>query len=146
MGNHRGEKRDFTALERRRLAALKLLKLDYNQSEVAQRVKMCSQTVSRWARAITTQGDKALSAAGQTGRKPRLDGQQRERLITRLLEGPRRLGYETPLWTCNRVAHLIEEEFGFRYHAGHVWKLLRQLNWSPQRPAGRAQRTGHRPL
>jgi transposase len=92
----------------------------------------------RWARAVAAQGDKALSAAGRAGRKPLLDDQQRERLIARLLEGPERLGYETPLWTCNRVAHLIQEEFGFRYHAGHVWKLLRQLNWSPQRPAGRA--------
>jgi hypothetical protein len=23
------------------------------------------------------------------------------------------------------VAHLIEKEFGVRYYAGHVWKLLR---------------------
>jgi transposase len=53
-------------------------------------------------------------------------------------KGRRKLGYETPLWTCERVAHLIEQEFGVRYHAGHVWKLLRQLNGSPQRPAGRA--------
>jgi len=138
MGNPRGVRRDFAALERRRLGALKLLKQGYNQSEVARRVKVCSQTVSRWARAVTEQGDKALSAAGRAGRKPLLDDQQRERLIARLFEGPERLGYETPLWTCNRVAHLIQEEFGFRYHAGHVWKLLRQLNWSPQRPAGRA--------
>jgi len=36
------------------------------------------------------------------------------------------------------VAHLIEEEFGIHYHAGHVWKILRQLNWSVQRPTGRA--------
>jgi transposase len=67
-----------------------------------------------------------------------LDEKQRKQLIARLLEGPERLGYETPLWTCNRVAHLIQEEFGIRYHSGHVWKLLRQLNWSPPRPAGRA--------
>jgi transposase len=67
-----------------------------------------------------------------------LDEKQRQRLVARLLEGPEQLGYETPLWTCERVAHLIEQEFGVRYHAGHVWKLLRQLNWSPQRPAGRA--------
>jgi transposase len=58
--------------------------------------------------------------------------------VNRLLEGPEKLGYETPLWTCPRVADLIEREFGVRYHAGHVWKLLRQLNWSPQRPKGRA--------
>lgn len=59
-------------------------------------------------------------------------------LVKRVLEGPEKLGYETPLWTCPRVADLIEREFGVRYHAVHVWKLLRQLNWSPQRPKGRA--------
>ena len=138
MGNPRGVKRDFEALERRRLEALRLLKQGYNQSEVARQVKVCTQTVSRWARAVSAQGEKALSAAGRAGRKPLLDDQQRQRLIGRLLEGPEKLGYETPLWTCNRVAHLIQEEFGIRYHSGHVWKLLRQLNWSPRCPAGRA--------
>jgi transposase len=138
MGNPRGVKRDFAALEPRRLLALKLLQEGYNQSEVARRIKVCSQTVSRWARAVSAGGETALNAAGRAGRKPLLDDQQREKLIARLLEGPERGGYETPLWTCNRVAHLIQEEFGIDYHSGHVWKLLRQLNWSGQRPAGRA--------
>ena len=138
MGNPRGVKRDFTELERRRFEGLKLLRQGFNQSEVARRVKVCSQTVSRWAKTVSEDGEKALRAAGRAGRKPLLDDRQRERLVARLLEGPERLGYETPLWTCERVAHLIEQEFGVRYHAGHVWKLLRQLNWSPQRPAGRA--------
>jgi transposase len=55
MGNARGVKRDFRGLERRRFEALKLLKRGYNQSEVARRVKVCSQTVSRWARAVSEQ-------------------------------------------------------------------------------------------
>jgi len=59
-------------------------------------------------------------------------------LVELLKQGPERQGYETPLWTCWRVAHLIEKEFGVCYHAGHVWKLLRGLNWSVQRPSGRA--------
>jgi len=138
MGNPRGVKRDFSELEQRRFEGLKLLRQGFNQSEVARRVKVCSQTVSRWAKAVSEDGVKALRAAGRAGRKPLLDEKQRDRLVVRLLEGPEKLGYETPLWTCERVAHLIEEEFGVRYHAGHVWKLLRQLNWSPQRPAGRA--------
>jgi hypothetical protein len=37
------------------------------------------------------------------------------------------------------VAHLIEQEFGVRYHQGHVWKVLVGLGWSPQRPEGRAR-------
>jgi len=138
MGNARGVKRDFPALERRRFQSLRLLKQGYNQSEVARRVKVCSQTVSRWARAVAEEGERALEAVGRAGHKPLLDETQRERLTARLLEGPERLGYETPLWTCLRVAHLIEQEFGVIYHSGHVWKILRQLNWSPQRPAGRA--------
>jgi len=138
MGNPRGVKRDFVQLEQRRFEALHLLRQGFNQSEVARRVKVCSQTVSRWANAVSESGEKALRAAGRVGRKPMLDEKQRQRLVARLLEGPEKLGYETPLWTCERVAHLIEQEFGVRYHAGHVWKLLRRLNWSPQRPAGRA--------
>ena len=35
------------------------------------------------------------------------------------------------------VRHIIEEEFGQRYHAGHVRKLLRQLGYSMQRPTTR---------
>jgi transposase len=71
-------------------------------------------------------------------RKPRLSAAEQQRLVELLKHGPERLGYETPLWTCWRVAHLIEQEFGVRYHAGHVWKLLRAMNWSVQRPTGRA--------
>jgi transposase len=36
------------------------------------------------------------------------------------------------------VLLLIETECGVTYHPGHVWRILRQLGWSCQRPAGRA--------
>ena len=138
MGNARGVRRDFGALERRRLEGVKLLRQGLNQSEVARQVKVCSQTVSRWARTLAEEGEKGLRAAGRAGRIALLDARQRQQLVSQLLEGPEKLGYETPLWTCPRVADLIEREFGVHYHSGHVWKLLRQLNWSPQRPKGRA--------
>jgi transposase len=80
-----------------------------------------------------------LKKAGRAGRKPRLRASDRARLEQLLLRGPEALGYETPLWTCPRVAHLIEREFKVRYHEGHVWKLLMSLGWSPQRPTGRAR-------
>ena len=56
-----------------------------------------------------------------------------------VLEGPEAHGFPTPLWTCPRVARLIRDRFGVDYHEGHVWKLLRSLNWSPQRPVGKAR-------
>jgi hypothetical protein len=59
-----------------------------------------------------------LSSAGRAGRKPLLDVKQRARLTALLLEGPEKLGYETPLWTCPRVADLIERESVFTIMAG----------------------------
>jgi transposase len=139
MGNPAGVRRNFDALEKRRLEAMRLLDEGLNQSEVARRVKVVRQTVARWAKHRREHGLQALWKAGRAGRKPKLTDKDRRRLAQRLLEGPERLGYETPLWTCPRVADLIEREFGIRYHSGHVWKLLIGLGWSPQRPTGRAR-------
>lgn len=140
MGNPAGVKRDFEALEKRRLQAIGLLeKHDLNQSEVARRLQVCRQTVSRWMDEFRDGGQEALKKAGRAGRKPELTEADRERLEELLLQGPEKLGYETPLWTCARVAHLIGNEFGVEYHRGHVWKVLDDLGWSCQRPEGRAR-------
>lgn len=138
MGNLRGVKRDFQALEKRRLTAYKLIGEGMNNSEIGRQLSICNQTVSRWRQQSAGRNAAALKAAGRAGRKPLLDAQQRAVLTKHLLAGPEQSGYPTPLWTCERVARLIEKEFGIRYHPGHVWKVLRQMNWSPQRPVGRA--------
>ncbi|MFN3421683.1 MAG: winged helix-turn-helix domain-containing protein, partial [Armatimonadota bacterium] len=80
----------------------------------------------------------ALRAKPHPGRPPRLTKPQRERLVQILLDGPRAAGFATDLWTLARVAQVIEREFGVRYHPGHVWYILRDLGWSPQKPARRA--------
>lgn len=139
MGNPAGVRRDFDALEKRRFQAIRLFEQERNQSEIARQVKVVRQTVARWVQQYRARGKAALQKAGRAGRKPRLSEKQRHQLKKLLLAGPERLGYETPLWTCPRVAHLIEQQFGVRYHEGHVWKLLVRLGWSPQRPVGRAR-------
>jgi transposase len=139
MGNPAGVKRDFDALERRRMAAMRLLRKDLNQSEVARRLKVSHQTVSRWAQVAATEGTKGLAQAGRAGRKPQLSAKDIRRLEAQLQKGPEALGYATPLWTAQRVRRLIERDFQVRYHAGHVWKILRRLGWSCQRPEGRAR-------
>jgi transposase len=131
-------KRNFAALEQRRFEALDLLKRGLSQAEVGGRLKVAQQTVSRWARLAREQGRESLRQAGRAGRKPQLASDQRKALEAGLAAGPEALGYETPLWTCARVAHLIEQRFGISYHPAHVWKLLRHLGWSCQRPVGRA--------
>ena len=120
------------------MAAVRLFATDLNNSEIGRRLKVCDQTVSRWRAEYRAGGASALQKAGRAGRKPLLSPADQKRLVELLEKGPERLGYETPLWTCDRVADLIAQEFDVSYHAGHVWKILRQLNWTVQRPAGRA--------
>ena len=117
---------------------MRLLRQGLNQSEVARRLRVGRQSVARWAALDRKGGECALRQAGRAGRQPRLTPRQKVRLEQRLLAGPERLGYETNLWTSERVAHLIEKEFGVGYHPGHVWKILVALGWSCQRPTGRA--------
>jgi len=49
MGNPAGVRRDFAALEQRRMHAARLLEKGYSQSEVARRVGAHRQSVSQWA-------------------------------------------------------------------------------------------------
>jgi transposase len=139
MGNAAGVRRDFEALEKRRFQAVRLWEQGLNQSEVARRLHVARQTVARWVHEFRAGGKDGFRKAGRAGRKPLLTGADRVRLTELLLQGPESLGYRTPLWTCPRVAHLIQQEFGVRYHEGHVWKILVSLGWSPQRPVGRAR-------
>ena len=138
MGNPAGVKRDFAALERRRLLAARLLERGVSEAEVARRVGAHRQSVNRWARQLRDGGRKALKKADRAGRKPALAPRDLERIRGGLKQGPMAWGYHTNLWTLPRVAALIEQECGVRFHPGHVWRVLRNLGWSCQRPSGRA--------
>jgi transposase len=73
------------------------------------------------------------------GPQPRLGPQQWAELESELLRGPLAQGYASDLWTLERIASLIRKLFGVRYHPAHVFRLLRGLGWSCQRPELRAK-------
>src|SRR5947209_8921924 len=55
-----------------------------------------------------------------------------------LWHGAEAYGFRGQVWTCARIARVIEEEFGVRYHKDHVGRLLKDLHWTPQQPIKRA--------
>ena len=120
------------------MRAARLLRRGVHQSEAARQVGVHRQSVGRWAQQLEAAGLPGLRRAGRAGRKPRLSVEDLKKIERGLKRGPEALGYETGLWTAWRVAHLIEEECGVRYHASQAWRILRQLGWSCQRPVGRA--------
>jgi transposase len=132
-------RRDFQALEQRRMRAADLFDQDVISAEVARRVGVSHQIVSEWRAAWQRAGRAALRGAGRAGRRPKITDDQRAQVESVLAQGAEANGYTADLWTLPRVAEVIERVTGQVYHPGHVWHILReQLGWTWQRPARRA--------
>jgi len=125
-------------LEKRRRQAIRLLKAGKNLSAVAQALGSSVSSVFRWLQTYRKKGSRGLDPRNTPGRPPRLSTAMKNRLAKLLLKGPRAAGYKTDLWTLQRVATVIDREFGVHYHPCHVWKLLASLGWSCQKPERRA--------
>jgi transposase len=107
--------------------------------EVAEIVGASLSSVKRWRQAVEKGGLAALHSKPHPGSKPRLDTKQKQQLVRILLAGPLHAGYHNDLWTCKRVAEVIAKNFAVAYHPDHVWKILRSLGWTCQKPEQRAR-------
>jgi transposase len=125
-------------LERRRRQAIRWVQQGKSLSAVARTVGASKSSVSRWAETYQHQGRDGLRPQPIPGRPAKLTPAQKQRLVKLLLEGPRAAGYVTALWTLKRIAQLIRKHFGVEYHPNHLWRLLRRLGWSCQKPERRA--------
>lgn len=125
-------------MEKRRHQAGKLFAKEHSAPEVARRLGVARQVAYRWKSAWEHGGRAALASKGPAGPKSRLTAQQTQDVTQALLAGPAARGYKTALWTLPRVAGLIEDLTGVRYHPGHVWRLLGASGFSCQRPERRA--------
>jgi len=125
-------------LERRRLRAIELLEQGHPPVEVAQMVGCDRRSVRRWNATFRKKGNDGLKSRPVTGRPCGLDEKAQCRLEKDLLRGAKAAGFPTDLWTCPRVAQLIHNRFGIRYHVDHIGRLLHALGWSPQKPQRRA--------
>ena len=132
------EKRDHAQMEKRRQRAAKLFAQDHSAPEVARRLGVARQVAYRWKEAWQQGGRAALTSKGPAGPKPKLTPEQTQKVTDALLAGPVAQGYKTALWTLPRVALLIKDLTGVRYHPGHVWRLLGASGFSCQRPERRA--------
>jgi transposase len=125
-------------LEKRRLRGGRLLMKGWSQADVARELDISSTTVSRWAQMVEEGGIEALRIHRARGRPSGLDAAQRRRLGRELKRGAMANDFATEVWTLPRVGLLIERLFERRYSDSQVWRILKAMNWSCQRPTGRA--------
>jgi transposase len=138
MSKQTTPRRDFSGMKERRLKAAKLFHEGVKPAEVARRLDVSRQSVSRWYHAWKRGGAQSLKGAGRAGRMPKLTKEQLQEVEKALLRGPRANEVNGDLWSLSRMAKVIREITGVTYHPGHVWRILRQMGWSAQRPAKRA--------
>src|SRR6266446_6335697 len=132
-------RRDFAAMEERRMRAVDLFEQGVIPAEIARQVGVSHQIVSGWRAAWRRSGRDGLRAAGRAGRLPKLSHDQLALVEVELAKGAEANGYANDLWTLKRVAEVIARMTGVSYHPAHVWYILRHgLNWTRQRPARRA--------
>jgi transposase len=126
-------------METRRLLAGQMFQQGKGIREVARLLEVAPSSVSRWHAVFRKGGLDALKAKKHPGPKPRLSARQKARLVKILLRGPRKSGFPNDLWTCPRVALVIERTFGVHYHPNYVWEILNSLGWSCQMPEHQAR-------
>lgn len=126
-------------LEMRRRIAAEMLKKEMSIREVARIVHASPSSVLGWKRRLAEAGDAGLQSRPIPGLTPRLKEDQKKALLGILEKGAKASGYSNELWTLERVAEVIKKEYGVTYHISHVWRLLRQLGWSAQKPERRAR-------
>ncbi len=125
-------------LERRRRRAVALLAEGYSTAEVAERVGSDPRSVRRWRQAYEEEGEVALAAIPPPGRPSKLSARQRQLVVRRLLKGAKANEFNTDVWTCPRIAEVIERRYGVRYHVDHIPRLMASLGWTCQKPEKRA--------
>jgi Transposase and inactivated derivatives len=104
-------------------------------------MKVAPSTVTGWAEASGTRAGRfrPSKSRGRWGRRRGLDEAQRQQLAKALRAGALAAGFATELWTLPRVGRLIQRQFGRRYSDSQVWRILRDMGFSPQRPSRRAR-------
>ncbi len=127
-------------MEERRLAGATLLRQgQLSQAQIARTLGVSRASVCRWAATLAQEGPRGLEARPLPGRVPRLDEKAWVRLGRLLDRGAVAAGFASERWTLQRIAALIEREFGVHYHPRYLERPLKAHGFSVQRPATRAK-------
>jgi transposase len=143
MPKHLGYKRrDAEKLEARRIVAVTRLRHGESTSTIARSLGVCIQSVQRWARFYRMRGEKGLRRIPKSGPHPKLAREKLARLPGLLARGPVAHGFDTPVWTSERISVLIWSRFRVRYSPDHVKRLLPSIGWRWHEHTWLPSRTG----
>jgi len=121
------------------MQAAKMFEAGKGRAEVARHCGVSWRSAHEWHRGWSENGVQALKATTKPGPVPKFSEEDVTVLAEALRRGPLAHGYENDLWTLRRVGRLIGEIFGKKVSQSEVWRLLRRMRWSPQKPKRKAR-------
>ena len=96
--------------------------------EVAHVLEVSRQSAHQWMQQWKQGGSDALRSRGKAGKKRKLTETQRADLVTALNQGAMAHGFNRGVyWSCPRVAKVIEQRTGLKFHRSHIRRLLQNL-------------------
>src|SRR5258708_3854257 len=103
--------------EERRKRAWVLKQQGWPQKAIAAALGVSEGAVSQWLKRAREEGGvQALSRRPPPGMTARLSAPQRAQLPALLTRGAEAYGFRGDVWTAKRVAQLLVDTFGVRYH------------------------------
>jgi transposase len=121
------------------MRALELHQQGWIQRDIAAALGATESAVSQWLASARQGGPEALAShTDRRGAHPKLTPEQVRLIPDFLWHGAEAYGFRGDLWTCDRVAGVIREEFGVTYSKSQASRLRKHLGWTPQVPITRA--------
>lgn len=120
------------------MQAWRLSQRGWKQRDIAVALDASEGAVSRWLAAARRGGPEALRSHPGPGPSAKLTPEQFRLIPDFLWHGAEAYGFRGDVWTCERVAGVIGEEFSVSYSKSQVSRLLNRLGWTPQVPITRA--------
>jgi transposase len=132
-------------LERRRLLAVKRVAEGRTLVEVARFLGVSYWSMKDWWRRYVSGGELALASKPHPPRRSKLTDDQAAAVLSWFDKSPTdpEFGFDTELWTAARVASVIRERFGVKYHPGSLLRWLKARGITSQMVRRRPR--GHNP-
>lgn len=117
-----------------RVRAVRAVLAGGSVAKTAQAYQVHPVTLHRWLVRRRKKGEAGLQRKAVSGR-PRIINQQLMARISRVIMQPAsKYGFETDFWTCRRIIRIIFEHFHMRVSQPTMWRVLRALDLTYQKP------------
>jgi len=121
-------------LEYLRARSVRLWKKGKNIEDISDFCGVHYTVIYKWVRIYKQKGSIGLKRRKAKGAEPKLNKEDKTRIISWLRKPAMEFGFETPLWDCKRIQTIIKRKLNKSISVSNLWETLRRWNLTPQKP------------